>query len=631
MPTCILVSCREQFVRCSFCFVQSKGSCRRVGSSQRLTFPEYLKNLSPDLVFGHLPVKGCGRRKIISSALVEEIVADVAAPERLRGRLNKLAPDAQAACALAYLFGGSGIPGVGLEEHHDGLLASFLVYPGRDSDGSIYYFGFRDLEKQFCAELAAVIGHRAYLPSTAEPIQCLRSRACSDFAVTLTHSSNGLLKKRRDGGLTQAAVRGLQRLMHRHEVPTDSRDVAKKQATARVAFLMEYGKAHGYITEQERQYSTSPQQANKWLSLSPAQRQDELLGYAFSYLGSLSRPILRELLLAEDVWLSTSGLPVAGRKKLEHAFRILHYVGYVDLSTGGDGALWRASGAASRFEDAKNGKPLIILSDFSAIIPQEVPADTLYAFSLVGGISSFDQVYHGRIECRTVGESLYRGIRGEDILARLAEWRAPDNVVATVKEWVREFSRVCMCRSSMVLSFDEKSSRQLSAYRPFRDIVETLEVDRVFVVRHGREDRAWDILKSMGFDPRVPEMDAGGQPHGDEDMVPGPEPDGITAVFDFAPGEDARAPMVRTGKYSPELKELDISEVYHVIDYAMLMGHRLTFEYEGSPYIAQGVYTVIPSGIVRGQDPFIEAKAKTSATTRKYFVKRIKRIGVDSS
>ena len=60
------------------------------------------------------------------------------------------------------------------------------------------------------------------------------------------------------------------------------------------------------------------------------------------------------------------------------------------------------------------------------------------------------------------------------------------------------------------------------------------------------------------------------------------------------------------------------------------MGHSLRLEYEGSPYLKRGTYTIAPLKLENGVEPYIEGKTETSGAHKKYYIKRIKRIGVKS-
>jgi hypothetical protein len=213
------------------------------------------------------------------------------------------------------------------------------------------------------------------------------------------------------------------------------------------------------------------------------------------------------------------------------------------------------------------------------------------------------------------------------LLSHLSAWETPENVVATVKEWIREFSRLSVMRSEMIVSFDEKTSRQIGSYAPLQSLIEPVEAHKVFTIRRGREKEVRDILEAMGYDPRVPELENVPVP-AVEQLIFKDTWEEFTVVHDFENQVHSPARTVSSGKYSEELKTRELNELYHVIDYALLMGHAVKFEYEGSPYIKQDIYAIIPKKIVNGTEPIVEGTVEKAGAVKKFYMKRIKRIGV---
>ena len=255
--------------------------------------------------------------------------------------------------------------------------------------------------------------------------------------------------------------------------------------------------------------------------------------------------------------------------------------------------------------------------------------ETLYTFSLLGAISKLDRVYKGIIDQSTVNESLSRGVKDDVLLSHLGKWGAPKNVISTVKEWIREYLRLCIIKGDMIVTLDEKTSMQISSYGPLRGIIEPVNADSVFHVKKGREKEVLDLLIAMGFDPRVPEVQHP-KPVPAQSILAEDFDEELTLSLDFEVEAKRKSRPMPSGKYSEELKELSINELFHVIDYAILMGHSLRLEYEGSPYLKQGIYTIIPIKLENGVEPYIEGKSESSGALKKYYIKRIKRIGVRS-
>ena len=76
-------------------------------------------------------------------------------------------------------------------------------------------------------------------------------------------------------------------------------------------------------------------------------------------------------------------------------------------------------------------RTIVVLPDFTAVLPQETPPEQLFRFVQVGILHSLDRIYKGAIDRATLNNSLAQGLDSGTILQRLAEWNAPANVVET--------------------------------------------------------------------------------------------------------------------------------------------------------------------------------------------------------
>jgi hypothetical protein len=83
------------------------------------------------------------------------------------------------------------------------------------------------------------------------------------------------------------------------------------------------------------------------------------------------------------------------------------------------------------------------------------------------------------------------------------------------------------------------------------------------------------------------------------------------------------------GKYSSRLKALDLTDLMHVIDYALLMGQHLRFEYTGSPYIKKGMYLARPLSYKKGPEPMLEAETAGTKKKKTFLINKIVKIGVE--
>ncbi len=595
---------------------------------KRLTFGEYLKELPSSIVFEHLVKGQAAGRKIISADLIDGISREFTTGSSCRQRFEALSFEARKVCVLAYLFGSLGVKAVEFDAVHDELVSSFLVYVALDKYKIPFYFGFTDTAPVLAPVCTAFLCEHAAVTVIDSPVPYLRTRCLNDFSVVLVQALRGVVMKKRDGTLAQASYTTLKKLLH----ATKESCVFRKKSEdtgAIVQLLLAYGTARDYLTEDEKGYHTTHAQAIQWLSHSSGELYKDLIDFAVEYSGNWNRTLFEEVVnTADNTWLSTALFPASCRPQVYTLLLFMHYVGVVDALPHGAEIAWRGHDSTpDRHEASEMRRKVHILPDFSAVVPQEVPPDGIYAFSLFGNITQFDKVYRGTIRREAVNETLSRGIAGEVLITHLSQWETPVNVLETVKEWIREFSRLSVVSSEMIVSFDEKTSRQIGSYEPLQSFIERIDAHAVFTVKKGREKEVRDILAAMGYDPRVPGMQSAKAP-ALERMVFKDTWEEFTIIHDFNKPSQPRSRPVASGKYSSELRERELNELFHVVDYAILMGYAIQFEYEGSPYIRQDVYTVIPKKIINDTDPFIEGTIEESKAKKKFFMKRIKRIGV---
>jgi hypothetical protein len=216
-------------------------------------------------------------------------------------------------------------------------------------------------------------------------------------------------------------------------------------------------------------------------------------------------------------------------------------------------------------------------------------------------------------------------VKAGELLELLERWQAPHNIVATVEEWIRAYSRLCVRDGGFIVSYDEKATRQIMSYQPIRAMVEPLNAHAVFAIGEGMGERAWQVLSDMGYDPRFAEAAAGEERR--RETAPAAA-EGLEPLFELDIPSDDDVSQVKGGKYSAELKPLDLNEMLHVIDYAILMGYVLRFEYAGSPHVRRGRYAVKPLSVEKGTTISLEGVMATTKRSKKFFVRKIEKIGV---
>ena len=60
-----------------------------------------------------------------------------------------------------------------------------------------------------------------------------------------------------------------------------------------------------------------------------------------------------------------------------------------------------------------------------------------------------------------------------------------------------------------------------------------------------------------------------------------------------------------------------MSDLFHVLDYAVLMGQLVIFEYRGSPLVRKGTYTVSPLNVEKSPEPFLDAQVMPKKAKKK--------------
>jgi hypothetical protein len=189
-----------------------------------LRFIDYLRMLPSALVFERfLNNTNRTRRKILSSNAIQEGVRRFCRVETLRRQFASLCPEDKLACSLTYLHGARGLSAdtVGGDDplNHP-LVGSFLVYAGRNACGEIRYFCFPEFEpglRQLCAKTIADAGAvNGYLPKDYSFFKGIPSAASrqNDMTIVAILAMQGVLEKKKQGGLTRDALHAVASLTH---------------------------------------------------------------------------------------------------------------------------------------------------------------------------------------------------------------------------------------------------------------------------------------------------------------------------------------------------------------------------------------------------------------------------------
>jgi hypothetical protein len=612
------------------------------------SFKDYLAAIPADVIISHFLSRQGHARKILSSSSIDEITRQMLTEKSIRERFARLSPAGQYAVSCAYLFGKRGLETQTVTGFDDELLGSFLVFAGKNEMGRTFLFGFQEFEARMAPLAAGVIADRtrtavAREPSAPPPWLCL-----NDVAVLCVCASTGMLRMTRKGTFAKVSETAMKRFLH-----------ASHEVTFPLRVLFGFALERGLLQLDKDIFRPLPHAIIEWMGRSLAERYVDFCEYATGAVPLWSMVVVDALFAGTSrQWLCLPPFGDAAKKEARSVLMCLRYLGLIDVcKDGGSLAFTRVDSRSVEGPD-RRGR-IILLADFSAVLTREVLPDDLYWFSKAGSLDSFDSVYKGTILRQTINDSLSEGIDEKSLVERLETWNAPPNVLATVKEWIREFSRMYITSDATIVSADERATGQISSYGPLKHFIERVRADSVFRIKPGREQEVRNILVSMGFDPRMPgeanirkPSEAGaaimqeqlfGMPDGlTADMPPAmpgdaafPQPGGATEsivpAVSFGALQDQGFRPVKSGKYGQKLKELDMSDLFHVIDYAVLMGHAVTFEYRGSPLVKKGIYTVSPVSVQKSSEPFCDALVLPGKTRKKFLLKCIIRIGVESA
>ena len=608
-------------------------------------FRDYVGGLPHQWIFDHLIAGVGGARRILSSAMIKEAVVKFSAKASLAARFKGLEPEQRLKCARTYLMGGNGL---GLDDPpayaEEPLLTSLLVFAAQNgAGGEMRLFGFDEFEPALRASMAEALAEAGVAGECASAPSVCPWRPLSDVAAFCALAAQGQLTRSVHGGLSRSALNALKRLVH--DSTLTGKSVSDGELGHPAGFLTGFCLNEGLIIDAGAEYRVNRQRLSAWLDRSMKERLNKLTAYAAGFLGGFGLGLAREMLgCSGGRWLSVNSLvSEPERGALARAVNVLAFLGYVHIGSSPASSGIRfvpcklvddadADDADKLF--AKEPKrDTVVMSDFSAVIPQEVPPAELFEFSKVGILCALDKVYKGQITKESVSNALSAGTDPEEMRGWLRARNASANVIKTVDEWMREFSRLFVCGGPMLMTADEKVTRQIASFEPLRKHIVEVSAHTVFGIRPGSEQKVQDILEKLGFDTRT----SGGL----ADIVVKHEEkasdmrNDIRAVqeqwqplTDFSSTPEPTKPAMRWTKYSSELKALEISELIQVVDYALLTGNALRIDYDGSASIKQSIYTVMPVSIDKGIDAAVEAEIPCVRGRKQFYLNKIKRIGV---
>ena len=600
-------------------------------------FRDYVGKLPHQWVLDNLATGADRSRRIVSSAMIKDAVVKFAARPALAKRFQALSPELRLKCARVYLTGGMALTEPAAQARSEPLLASLLVFAAgerhRVGGEEVRLFGFDEFEPALRPLMADAL-IEAGAAGECAPVAVCPWRPLNDIAALCSLASQGQLTRSVHGGLSRSALNALKRLTH--DPTLTGRSVQDGDAGHPAGFLIGFCLGEGLIVDAGQEYRLNRQRFAAWLDKGMRERMRGLNEFAAVFLGSFGLGVLREMFSrAQGRWLSVGALvPESSRAALTRAIAVMEFLGCAHAGHSSGGARF----APCRiFDDdidklyaAEPKRGTVVMPDFTAVIPQEVSPSELFDFSKIGMLIAFDKVYRGQITKESVSNALSVGVEAERMREWLGECRAAANVSKTVDEWIREFSRLFVDRGAVLVSSDEKVTRQIASLEPLSKYLTKVSAHTVFMIRPGSEQKALDMLEKLGFDTRAPgsAADAADAAKREDSPVPAAASERQwEPLTDFSVASPAPRPANRT-KYGAGLRELEPNEMAHVADYAILTGHAVVIDYAGSTNIKQGVYTVTPYGVDKGIDAAIVAEIPCVRGRKQFYFNKIKRMGV---
>ncbi|MBN1757648.1 MAG: hypothetical protein JW863_04990 [Chitinispirillaceae bacterium] len=591
--------------------------------SDTVFFAEYLKKLPPAWVIDHFFSDTSGKRKILSSAMIEEVATESARPEALCRRFRSLDEENRLRCAVMYLCGGTGCAAVSAAGLDDPVVAAFLGYAARGPAGDVRIFGFPEFTDALREELVGVFGTAAQKKSATHHTAVWPWRCSNDIALIASFAGKNLLMKKRSGKFGSVLMQQIKRLIHTADFyKNDDLEVITRMVCS-------FCTARDLFSEDEEMFRCRCSAIALWLGLPLEERTREVETWFLKNCGGWNISLLKHLCgETGEVWLPTSVFPEEDQSTIREVLATLRFAGILEVRKHGT-ELCFTTVSQKQINTVPDAAPVVVMPDFTVILPQECLPETVYDAARFCRLESLDKVYHGTVDKGVVTEALAGGMKSERIIALLEEWNAPVNVLASVREWIREFFRVALSNGPLLITAEERVTGQIAAFPQLADYLEQIPVHAVFRIKPGTERQVTDLIRSLGFDERMPEIYSE-QPSEEGFVLPFlQEPLQWRLVTENDPQSVAATPSFRGSKYGTGLKELDMSETVQVIDYAILTGQMLTFTYEGSPYVRKGTYTVTPVLCSKGgAEPLLDGQLKRLGTRKQFYIKKISSIGV---
>ncbi len=592
----------------------------------RYSLKDYLEQLPAEVVLQRFSSDSSEKRKILSSRMMSKMISDANSIDSVKERYFNLSSENRAVILLTYICGTGGIKISLSKEQKSDLLNSYLAYLMVDDDSNEYLYGFSDLDKIFEENFSDEYTQRfrAECQETVSPF--FKYRALNDLVAVLNLAAREELKLKKNGELTLSTNSELKKITH---ISVDTILFNKKSISVPFVFnfLLHYAYEQGLIYSQENLFHVSYSRASEWVMQDINDIYNSINRSAIEYCGRWNIDILRNL-TKDSNYFDFLKIDLGD---LSDTFQLLHYCGLVgackdhkSVSVCSTGDLWGLD------KDDAAGS-ILVMPDFSVVISQTASPAKLYEFCRIGKLLKLDKVYKGKIDKETLCDSLSNGLKGDDVISFLEKWRAPSNIIMTVKEWINEFHRVSIDDGKFIFISDKETVSAIGEHPQLTEYIDEIKTVSVFRIKEGYENRVMSTLNSFGFDIR-------NQNHKEPDtkeptpLLPKVErrSKDLKLVSDFVSlkTEDVESGYTSGGKYSNTLKELSHHDLMQVIDYALLMESDLVIDYKGSDEVKKGMYTGEPLKITGPNGSLLELTLSDKGNKVVLLIDQIFRIAV---
>jgi len=586
------------------------------------SFEEYIRKLPPQTVFDTFLADSTRKRKILSNSVIKDIVSSFSAPENLETRFNSLHTEAKLICAESYLFLPQGTSPANIDEHYNEILKSSLGYLIKNDEDRHFIRGFSSFAPILRPHIADFLRHELSVPSKKKIRFLAHWQIVNDIAVTILHLSRAEFQLTRTGLLSKAAFSLAKKTLH------FTHQSWKSENSTVIETILDYALRENILFAEKNAYYLS-ESAHEWFARSIDEIYDDFYHFCKTERLCWDLDMVEAFGSQKDPsWITTKKLTDWGTAQALKNASLCHFLGLLDIRKDEGEIHINFHKSPTDTVSSADQSGIMVLPDYTCIIPQEISPQSIYRFSLIGEIHSLDQVYKGKITKERLFDSLSGGYDESLLIETLEQWNTPTNIVASFKEWIREYNRVALTNIPFVISQGSDMASQLQSYEPLKELIEPVPADTIFKIKEGKEKRVEEILRSLGFDTRFPQQKT--KPR--EELSPlFAQVDSESSEIVFNIEQSGSAVSRRNGgKYGSELKKRSDIELENIIDYAILMGKGLTFEYAGHEKIPDGTYTIEPVRLVRGQEFGIEGRI-SGETTLTFFPKTgIQRIGVIS-